>query len=155
MCTFRNFKSFEIRTRIVHWIWRGFTESDEGSLNLTRVHWISRGFEHLKSRFCGNLTRWKLKQVIIGNPKSFEGGLLWRLSLGCVRNMWEPPPGWSLPPTELKFRSGLKASTYPLPIHSHSLPMVNPPQFPSFWFSSHPKKCRFCVWSSNQYLFKY
>ena len=66
MCTFRNFNSSAIRTRIVHWIWRGFTESDEGSLNLTRVHWISRGFEHLKSRFCGNLTRWKLKQVIIG-----------------------------------------------------------------------------------------
>ena len=66
MCTFWNFKSSEIRTRIVHWIWRGFTESDEGSLNLTRVHWISRGFEHLKSRFCGNLTRWKLKQVIKG-----------------------------------------------------------------------------------------
>ena len=29
---------------------RGFTESHEGSLNLTRVHWISRGFEHLTSR---------------------------------------------------------------------------------------------------------
>ena len=71
MCTFRNFNSSAIRTRIVHWIWRGFTESDEGSLNLTRVHWISRGFEHLKSRFCGNLTRWKLKQVIIGKPKIF------------------------------------------------------------------------------------
>ena len=29
---------------------QGFTESHEGSLNLTRVHWISRGFEHLTSR---------------------------------------------------------------------------------------------------------